>query len=367
MRANGETGSRGGRAALRCVKNTVVSVGSLAATFFLCLMLNEIDQAEHSDIYVSMLFILAILLIARMTDGYLYGILSSLVGVLAINYIFTYPYFAFNFILPGYPITALCMLAAATLTSALTTRTRREEQLRSEAEYEKNRSNLLRAISHDIRTPLTSILGANSALMESGAAMTGAQRDKLHREIEDDAQWLLRMVENLLTITRFRGEGERRIEKTPEMAEEVLAEAVDKFHRHFPDHSVSVSVPAEPVLCPMDAMLIEQVLINLLENAAVHAAGATAIEMSADVSGGNAVFTVADDGCGVPRERLKRLFEGGDGGAQGDAGRNMGIGLSVCRTIVRAHGGAMHAENRSGGGLRVWFTLPLERRGDEQS
>ena len=173
------------------------------------------------------------------------------------------------------------------------------------------------------------------------------------------------MVENLLTITRIRQDQDRaaRIEKTPELVEEVVAEAVAKFCKRFPEREIRVHVPEQLLVCPMDAMLIEQVLVNLLENVVTHGENATEIDLTAAAEGGErAVFTVSDNGCGVRPELLKHLFEdwGGVSASAGDSKRNMGIGLSVCNAIIKAHGGRMWAKNRPAGGLSVSFTLPME-------
>ncbi len=351
--------------ARRALKNVVCTILILAAAAGVCFFLRGIDGVESSDAYVSMVFVLAVLLVSRFTDGYRYGVTASLIGVLAVNYVFTYPYFEFNFFLPGYPIAIACMLAVSILTCTLTARIKQQEQARRDADREMIRGNLLRAISHDLRTPLTSILGANSALMENGDKLNPAQRQRLHEEIENDAQWLIRMVENLLTITRIRQDQDRaaRIEKTPELVEEVVAEAVAKFCKRFPEREIRVHVPEQLLVCPMDAMLIEQVLVNLLENVVTHAENATEIDLTAAAEGGErAVFTVSDNGCGVRPELLKHLFEdwGRVSASTGDSKRNMGIGLSVCNAIIKAHGGRMWAKNRPAGGLSVSFTLPME-------
>lgn len=344
--------------------DTLLTVAILACAAFACILLSSLG---NSDSYALLLFNLAVFLISRFTSGYLYGVVSALISVLACNYAFTYPYYSLNFSLSGYPLTALCMLTVALATSALTTQSKRHSQIELEAEKEKTRSNLLRAISHDLRTPLTSILGASSAIIENDGAITARERLKLLGEIQSDAQWLIRMVENLLSITRFDSDAGARIIKAPEAAEEVAAEAVTKFNKRFPEMPVKVSVPDELLLAPMDATLIEQVLINLLENVALHAHGATHAELSTAREGGEALFTVTDDGAGIPRDALPHIFDGyfHEGfEADGDAKRNMGIGLSVCSTIVRAHGGGLTARNREDGqsGAVFRFTLPLEER-----
>ena len=345
------------------VRDPLVTAGLLAAAAGACLLLGRLDATGHGhgDGFAPMLFFLAVYLTARFTSGYGWSIAASLASVLCVNFLFTYPYYAFNFSLPGYPVTITCMLAVSLLTSALTARVRQQELLRAEAEREKLRSNLLRAVSHDFRTPLTSILGANSMLRDSGPAMSAEERAKLHDGIDEDAQWLIRMVENLLTVTRIQPDGGGgRINKTPQLVEEIMAEAVDKFHRHFPDQTVQVSAPEEPALCPMDPMLIEQVLLNLLENIVLHAQNATHAELRAAAEEARVVFCVADDGQGVTPELTRTLFTPRPVAEEGDQKRNMGIGLSTCRAIVRAHGGEMWAGLREGGGLTVYFALPTK-------
>ena len=303
---------------------------------------------------------MAVFLISRFTDGYVCGIAASLLSVLAVNFLFTFPYFEFNFTISGYPLTIVCMLVVSVVTSAMTTQIKRQSRLRIEAEREKTRGNLLRAVSHDLRTPLTGILGASSAIADTELPPEACRR--LAREIGSEAQWLIRMVENLLSVTRVDDGGRPvRLYKQPEAAEEVVSAAVVQLQKRFPEQAVRVRVPDELLLVPMDAMLIEQVLLNLLENAVLHAAGATEIQLTVTRRGGEAVFAVLDDGCGIDPQLLPRLFEKPIGREeQGDRRRSLGIGLTVCNTIIRAHSGRMSARNRSGGGAAVEFTLPLE-------
>ncbi len=337
------------------------SGGIIAAAVLICILMSRFDAFDHTDAYTTMIFILAVFLVSHYTEGYVYGAISSIVGVLAVNYFFTYPYFAFNFSLPGYAVTMICMLTVSLLTSTMTTRAKEHEQARREADREMVRGNLLRAVSHDLRTPLTSILGANSVLMERGDELDAAKRVRLRQEIDEDARWLIRMVENLLTITRIRQDGPAKIQKTPEAVEEVLAEAVSKFHKRYGDWHVEVRVPDDLLLCPMDAMLVEQVLQNLMINVVEHGEHARHIELTAECKKDELIVRVLDDGCGVSSERLEHLFEeGSTASTADDAKRNMGIGLSVCRAIIAAHGGKMSAENRKGGGLAVSFTLPMK-------
>ena len=180
--------------------------------------------------------------------------------------------------------------------------------------------------------------------------------------MNEDAQWLIRMVENLLSITRM-SDGQARIEKDCEAAEEIVAVSVSKFSKRFPDIRVSVEVPDEVLMVPMDATLIRQVIMNLLENAAIHGNGVTEICVRLSREGCRACFAVSDNGVGIPKEKLANIFKGGLSDVSRsnfDMKKNMGIGLSVCYTIVKAHGGTMTAENQETGGACFRFYPPME-------
>ena len=322
----------------------------------LCALL---QRANSSPGFAAPVFVLAVLLVSRLTTGYLFGLIASVLGVACNNFIFTFPYWSVNFTLAGYPLTFLVFLSVSVVTCALTTRVREQERMRAGGEKEKLRANLLRSVSHDIRTPLTSIVGSADAILENPGLSQGEQRELL-QDIHDEAQWLIRVVENLLSITRM-GDAQARITTAPEAAEEVLGEAARKFRKRFPEMQVSVSVPEALLMVPMDAILIEQVLANLMENAATHGGTTTHIRLSLAAEGPFARFTVADNGQGIPEDALATLFDGGlrqvEGGA-GDGKRNMGLGLSVCRAVVGAHGGTMEAKNLEEG-AEFSFRLPL--------
>ena len=315
------------------------------------------------------MLVLAVAIISRFTEGYFWGVFSSLFGVICVNFVFTYPFWAFNFRLTGYPLTFLTMLAVSLIISAMNTKIKKQERLRTEAERETMRANLLRAMSHDIRTPLTSIVGNTSAILENGDTLSTEQQRELLRDVNEDAQWLIRMVENLLSITRISGE-QTAISKEYEAAEEILAASVHKFEKRFKSNiRIAVEVPREVVLVPMDATLIQQVLLNLMENAVLHGESTTELRLSVEHIGDEACFTVSDNGLGIPRERLATLFDGSLSGEKGggfDMKKNMGIGLSVCQTIVKAHGGRITAENRPEGGAQFRFYLPLKEEKEDE-
>ena len=301
------------------------------------------------DGVASMVFVLAVFLISVYTDGYVWGVVASLIGVLAVNFAFRSPYFAFNFTLPENLFSGMAMLVVSIMTSTLTTR------------IEKMRATLLRAVSHDLRTPLTSIYGACSTVIENYDSLEKEQKLKLLGEACSDAQWLNRMVENLLSVTRFDG-GQVAVQKTPTVLDELIDTVLVRFQKRYPKVPVTTYLPDSFIVIPMDSMLISQVLTNLLENAAVHAEGMTQLTLRVFTLGSRAVFEVSDNGCGIPKERLRTLFTGVlPADAAADSGKHgMGIGLSVCAAIVKAHGGEIQAESKVGEGTSIRFWLETE-------
>jgi len=311
-----------------------------------------------------MIFVLGVFLVSWRTQGYGFGIASSLISVLAVNWAFTYPYWEFDLISPECISSAVVMLIVSTMTGALTTRLKQQEKLKADAEKERMRGNLLRAVSHDLRTPLTSIYGACSVMMENYDDLSREKQLKLLSDIRSDAKWLNRMVENLLSVTRVDAD-KVRLSKHSTALEELVDTLLVKFRKHYPRQKVTVRLPETFISIPMDPVLIEQVLMNLLENAVFHAHGMENLWLTVEILGQKAVFTVADDGCGIPADRLPYLFTGLlDSEAPIDSTRNnMGIGLSVCSTIIKAHGGEIQAGNRPGGGAYFRFLLELEENG----
>ena len=296
--------------------DTLKALGMYLMSVMGCLLLRSFDM--HNDTsYVAMIFLLDVFLTAFWTDGYLLGIIAAVVGVFSVDYIFTYPFWHISFTLTGFPLTFLVMMTISILTATVTSRAKQMEQIRRDAE-----------------------------------------REKMY------AQWLIRIVENLLSITRISSE-EARVKKLPEPAEEVIESAVAKTHKHYPEVDIRVHLPDELMMVPMDPLLIEQVLVNLMENAVIH--GETNhIDVSLREEGSCAVITVSDDGRGIPQHLLSKLFEGSARSDRSrDGKRSMGIGLSVCRTIVLAHGGVIRGDNKPEGGAVFTVTLPMKGESDE--
>lgn len=462
-------------------------------------------------------YILAIALISFVTSGYLWGTISSVLGILSVNYFFTYPYYVFNFMLAGYPIAFLSMLVISSIISTLTVKIKKQamisatrekqaeslhditkrlltatgmdnirtlalnyfsnfyncsviiyfgnpleqqdygmkllktehgnlfqqkaeqlaaqhcynsasgagvgtpyhtdaqgtylpictqdtvfgvigllsenEQLKQqetldflgimtsqlilaierqnlfeeqqkilvETEREKMRSNLLRAVSHDLRTPLTCIVFSATTHLENGDLLTKEESQKLLNDIIQDAQWLIHMVENLLAVTRINNE-HAVIKKQYEAIEEIIAGTMTKIKKRFPDCQIKASVPEEFVMIPMDATLIMQVLINLLENAIRHSHSTKPILLDVVYRENEIVFSIKDNGIGLNETEIEHIFDGVSTKKTGDSTRGLGIGLSICKSIISAHKGTISAENNIDGGATFRFTLP--KKGD---
>ncbi len=347
-------------------KSLLFTVGSLCIAFIVSLAISD-----TFDVFtpIPAIFTLAVFLISRYTESYWYGIGASLFSMLMVNFAFTFPFFEFNFVIVENTVSAIVMLSISIMTGILTTELKRQEKLRAETEKEKMRANLLRAISHDLRTPLTTIYGSSSAMVENVDDLSKEQMAELADGIREDAQWLIGMVENLLSVTKIDS-GDMQLIKTPVVLEELIDSVLVRFAKRYPKQPVEVEIPDDFISIPMDAVLITQVLVNLLENAVQHAKGMKHLILRVTTSGEEAVFEILDDGCGIPKEKLNRIFssnfETGNLPADNQK-RNMGIGLSVCASIIKAHEGRIEVENRKEGGCCFRFTLEMEEETDEQS
>lgn len=346
------------------IKGILIALIALLFAFAFSLLFQYIfDVQEH----ITTIFVFAVFLVSLLTEGYLYGVSAAFIGTVAVNYAFTFPYFALDFTTPVNLISGIIMIAIAVLTSALTTKLKQHEAMKAESEKERMRANLLRAVSHDLRTPLTTIYGSSTTLLESGSAMTQAQKAQIVNGIKEDSEWLVRIVENLLSITRLDS-GQVKIIKTPTILDDLIDSVILKFKKRYPAQKVILELPENVVMIPMDAILIEQVLVNILENAVQHARGMTALKLRIFTLGNSAIFEIEDDGCGIDPKYMDTLFTGYCASEQEIADgqkKNAGIGLSVCATIIKAHGGHIKAENLKTGGAVFRFALDTEEICDE--
>ena len=343
----------------------LITVSAMAAATGLSLVYHQINPAGTANI--ALIYILTIILISYHTDKYRYGILAAICSVFFIN-LLTYPFFEFNFAMSGYPVTFLFMYFISILTSATTfrlkdqaRRLKDDENLIMEAEKEKLRANLLRAVSHDLRTPLTSIIGASSSYLDNEDTLPSEDKRALVSQIREDADWLLHMVENLLSVTRITDSGEGTLKKTPEAMEEILLDAISTIRKRYPSMQVRMSLPENLLIVPMDPLLIKQVIMNLLENAYFHAHSQKPAECFLEGVAGWVSVHIRDYGIGIPRERTDDIFDAVPSApsSASDTRKGMGIGLSICKAIINAHGGTIHAVSHEDG-AEFYFTLPKE-------
>ena len=234
-----------------------------------------------------------------------------------------------------------------------------------QAETERLRSSLLASVSHDLRTPLAVITGASSSLLQSNDALSPQTRRELYQTIFEDSNRLSRLVDNLLDMTRIES-GSVVVNKQPQVIEELIGSALSRMSRNLAGRQIKTHLPDDLPLVPLDEMLIEQVLINLLENVQKYTPADSPVEISVWPQDRQLFIEVADRGPGIPDDELDLIFEKFYRGqaAAIDGRRGAGLGLAICKAIVTAHGGRIWAENRAGGGARFCFSLPLVEKKD---
>lgn len=238
---------------------------------------------------------------------------------------------------------------------------REKEEAAILAKNEQLRANLLRAISHDLRTPLTSISGNASNLLSNGASFDEATKQALYEDIYQDSMWLINLVENLLSVTRL-DEGRLNLHLSAELVDEVITEALRHLNYVRMTHTLTVQNQEDFLLAKMDARLIVQVIINLVDNAVKYTPAGSEIRIAAHQAGSWAVISISDNGPGIPDEAKDRVFDRFYSGANkiADSRRSLGLGLSLCKSIVNAHGGSITVTDNAPHGAVFTFTLPIE-------
>ena len=234
-----------------------------------------------------------------------------------------------------------------------------QERIQFAMEKEQMRSRLLRSISHDLRTPLTGIAGASSLIAESGRELDRDSIVSLARDINDQSDWLIQMVENILNMTKIDS-GNLVVEKLPEAVEDIISNAVAHVKGRRQNRRIEIALPDTVFIVPMDGKMMVQVLVNLLDNAIKHTREDGRILVRIEQKDGMIWFYVEDDGTGIDESIKERLFEEFTTfrPVSQDVGKGIGLGLAICRAIVNAHGGSIYGENREEGGARFAFCLP---------
>ena len=227
------------------------------------------------------------------------------------------------------------------------------------------KATLLRAISHDLRTPLAGIQGNSLIYLENKNTLGEKERIYIVRDIHKDSSWLINLTENLLAITRIQ-DNDLTINKNDELVEEVVGEALQKIEKRHPGCAIQVKIPENILILPMDAVLIEQVIINLLENALLHSGSTRPVDVTVEEQPESVSFHVRDYGRGVPEELLERLFQDPARAPFRPLGpqKGTGIGLAICKTIIAAHRGTFLGQNCTPG-AEFLFTVPKPWKEDQ--
>jgi two-component system sensor histidine kinase KdpD len=303
---------------------------------------------------IALLYLLAVVLVAlRFPRGPV--VAASVLSIAAYNFFFVPPRGTFHVDDPGYLLTFGMMLAVGLIVSWLTETVRARAQAQADlairAETERIRNALLSSISHDLRTPLAVITGASSTLAERGERLSTEERTSLAHSIYQQARGVSELVTKVLQMTRLES-GAIRLERDWGSLAEIAAAVLRRLRERLSTHLMMVELPDDLPLVRVDASLIEQVLANLLENAARHTPPRTLIRLRAHNQGTQLVVSVEDFGPGLPEGDLERIFKKFHRGA--------GLGLAICRAIVELHKGRIWAERLPGVGSAFRFTLPLE-------
>ncbi len=238
---------------------------------------------------------------------------------------------------------------------------REKEEAAILAQNEQLRANLLRAISHDLRTPLTSISGNASNLLSSGGDFDDATKRQIYMDIYDDSMWLINLVENLLSVTRLE-DGRMHLHLAAELMDDVIAEALQHVSRKSSEHQITVESSSDLILAQIDAKLIVQVIINIVDNAVKYTPRGSHIRIRTEHSRDEVAVTISDDGPGISDELKPRIFDMFFSGANkiADSRRSLGLGLFLCKSIINAHGGSISVRDNEPHGTVFTFTLPAK-------
>lgn len=255
----------------------------------------------------------------------------------------------------------LSILGECGLTLENNKNAREKEEAAILAKNEQLRSNLLRSISHDLRTPLTSISGNADNLLSNGDAFSDKEKKQIYKDIYDDSMWLINLVENLLSITRIEDKG-ASLKFSSEVIDEIINEALNHINKRNTNHYINFCSSDEITLVNVDARLIVQVIINIVDNAIKYTPDGSEITISTKRKGDMLYVSIADNGKGIPDEEKEKVFDMFYAGATkiADSRRSIGLGLALCKSIISAHGGEIILTDNKPHGAVFTFSLPIK-------
>ncbi|HEY3073896.1 MAG TPA: DUF4118 domain-containing protein [Burkholderiales bacterium] len=342
------------------MKGYAWAVGATAA----CTAAGMAMRGRFDLVNIAMVYLLAVVIVAlRYSRGP--AIVTTALCVAAFDFLFVPPQGTFTVDDVQYLLTFAIMLAVgliiSTLMESVRSQAKAQARLEMQAETERMRSALLASISHDLRTPLAVMSGASSSLAERGERLTAAERQALAQSVFDQAREMSEQVTKVLQMTRLET-GALALERDWGSLGEIAGSVLRRLADRLATHRVIVELPEDLPLVRVDSGLIEQVLANLLENAARHTPPGTVVRLRAKRERGELIVSVEDFGPGLPEADVERLFAKFQHGVSEGSKGGMGLGLSIARAIVRLHGGRAWGEQLPGGGIAFRFALPLEEQ-----
>ncbi|HEY5896496.1 MAG TPA: DUF4118 domain-containing protein [Burkholderiales bacterium] len=327
-----------------------------------CTLIGFVMRPRFDLVNVAMVYLLAVVIVALRTSRGP-AVLTSVLAIAAFDFLFVPPRGTFTVEDVQYLLTFGIMLAVALIISQLTdsirSRAREQAKLEAAAETERIRNTMLASISHDLRTPLAVMCGASSSLAERGEQLSGEERSALARSVFDQAKEMSEQVAKVLQMTRLEA-GELELERDWGSMAEIAGAVLKRLRERLAHHHVLVEMADDLPLVRVDAALVDQALANLVENAAKYTPPGTVVRVRAIRKGGELVVSVEDYGPGLPEKDLERVFDKFQRGAPEGRGGGVGLGLAICRAVIRLHGGRAWAEQLAGGGTAFRFTLPIE-------
>jgi K+-sensing histidine kinase KdpD len=287
------------------------------------------------------------------------SIACAVASVLAFDFLFVPPVFTWQFADKQYLVTGFVLLLVGLVISTFATRSRITSQAALAAREEQLRNSLLASISHDLRTPLAVIAGSASSLRDEKAKLSEAEQRQLINTLYDEAQHMSTMVSDLLDMTRLLA-GRIVLDRQWYPLEELVGAAIERCKARLSEHRVQTRLDSSLPMLHVDAVLMEKLLVNLIENAAKYTPTGTSITISGELLGKDIVISVEDEGSGIPPGIEERVFEKFFRAHPESALPGSGLGLSICRAIAEMHGGTIAAGNRPGGGAVFVVTLQAE-------
>lgn len=349
------------------IKDNIMDIlkctGVIIVTSFIGIVFFNIGIEESNII---MIYILGAYIVALITGHQIYSLVVSGVNVFLFNFLFTEPRYTLLAYNDAYSVTFVTMFIVAFLTGTLTKRLKIQtiESSKAElrAEKERLRANLLRTISHDLRTPLTSISGNASNLLYNSEMIDEDSRKQLCKDIYDDSMWLIKLVENLLAITKIE-DGKLNIQMNVELLDEIISEALKHVGIKPEEHTININYEEEIILVKVDARLMMQVIINIVDNAIKYTQKGSVIDIRTKKTEDKAIITIADNGPGISDEAKTQIFDMfySEHRNIADSRRSLGLGLFLCKAIVNMHDGNIEVKDNKPTGTVFIIELPIEK------